>query len=55
MNMLKVLEPKAFEMDILPSPCFATIKLANRFGSDVPAAVKVRPTTAASRTISIGL
>ena len=44
MKILKVFEPKAFETDMLPSPCFATIRLANRFGSDVPAAVNVRPT-----------
>lgn len=50
MNTLKVLEPKAFETDMLPSPCFATIRLANRFGSEVPAAVKVSPTETATPT-----
>ena len=44
MKILNVFEPKAFETDMLPSPCFATIRLANRFGNDVPAAVNVRPT-----------
>jgi hypothetical protein len=43
MKMLKVLDPNAFEMLMLPSPCFATIKLANRLGREVPAAVNVRP------------
>ena len=42
MKMLKVLEPKAFETLMLPSPCFATISDANRFGSDVHAAPSQR-------------
>ena len=43
MKMLKVFEPNAFDTAMFPSPCRATSTDAKRFGSEVLAAVTVRP------------
>lgn len=45
MLMLKMLLPKAFAIAMSPCPFLATMLLANRFGSEVPAAPTVSPTT----------
>ena len=44
--MLKTLDPRALDTAMAPKPCFATTMDATKFGSDVPTAPSVRPTTA---------
>ena len=44
-KMLKTFDPNALHTAMSPSPFFAEMKLANRFGSDVPAAPIVSPMT----------
>lgn len=42
---MKTFDPNALHTAMSPSPFFAEMKLANRFGSDVPAAPIVSPMT----------
>ena len=43
MKILNVFDPNAFDTDIVPSPCLATIIEENMLGREVPPAVRVRP------------
>ena len=43
MKILNVFDPNAFDTDIVPRPCLATIIEENMLGREVPPAVRVRP------------